>query len=110
MTINITSRHFRAHSSIHSYAEEAVTQFSKFYDGIVTADVILSFERARKSVKRAEVNLGVHGATLSAKASSSDFQTSIDRATAKVLAQLKKYKERTHAKDRKRVRTLRENG
>jgi ribosomal subunit interface protein len=108
MTIHITSRHFKAHETIHSYAEQAVTDLSKYYDGIIKADVILSFEKSRKSVKLAEVNVGVYGAMLSGRARSEDFLKSIDQACAKVLSQLIKYKDKLHAKNRTIVRTVRE--
>ncbi len=110
MTINITSRHFTAHEEIHNYAEAAVQELTRYYDGIVKANVILSFQKTRKSTKLAEVNIAVFGATLSGKAESDDFQKSIDKAATKVLVQLKKYKDKLHAKDRTHVRRIREKG
>ena len=107
MTIQITSRHFKAHPSVHEYAEQAVTGLTKYYDNIVRADVILSFEKSNKSIKFAEVNVGVQGAAFSGKGKSDDFHKSIDAACSKLLVQLKKHKDKLHAKTRTRVRAAR---
>jgi putative sigma-54 modulation protein len=101
MQITITARRFRAHASIREHAADAINNLAKFYDGIVHADVILSFERASDSVKAAEVNVHVYGATLSAKEKSDDYIKSIDKAVGKIERQLTKYKDRLKLKDRK---------
>ena len=106
MTIHVTSRHFKAHPSLHGYAEKTVEQLSRYYDGITKADVILSYEKARNSLKMAEINVHVYGTDLTGMAKTNDFFKSIDVAIHKVLAQLKKYKERLHAKNRKEVRKI----
>lgn len=108
MTILVTCRHFKAHESINAYAEATVGALSHFFDGIVKAEVVLSYEKSRNSVKIAEVTLSVHNAVLTGVARTNDFMKSIDGATEKVLVQLKKYKERLHARDRKAVRRIRE--
>ncbi len=88
------------------YAERSVETLTRYYDGIVKANVILSYERAHDSVKIAEVTIGVYNATLTSNAKSADFFKSIDAATAKVLVRLLKYKEKLHAKDRRKVRQI----
>ena len=108
MKIIITSRHFKAHESIQDYAESAVLELSRFYDGIVKANVVLSYERPRQSEKIAEIVVGVVGTTLSGKAKSEDFLKSIDLASAKVLRQVKKYKDKLRAKNRKKIIRIRE--
>jgi ribosomal subunit interface protein len=90
------------------YAEEAVKKFSHFYDGVIKCEVILSYERQRNSVKLAEVIVSVYRSRLAALQKSDDFHKSIDGAVEKVLVQLKKYKDKLHAKDRKQVRQVRE--
>jgi ribosomal subunit interface protein len=87
---------------------QAVEKLGKFYDGIVSATVVLSFERATNSVKTAEINLHVYGTTLSAKEKSEEFLKSIDAAAEKLNTQLAKYKSRRHAKDKIKVRAIRE--
>ncbi|MEK6650686.1 MAG: ribosome-associated translation inhibitor RaiA [Bacteroidota bacterium] len=108
MKITITSRHFKAHSSLNDYAEAAVQHLTKYYDGIVKAEVILQFEKARNSSKIAEINLSVYNAVLTGQAATADFFKSIDAASGKLTAQLKKYKERLHGRDRILVRRVRE--
>lgn len=106
MVINVTSRHFKAHESVVEYAEGAVASLSRFYDGIVKSEVIMSYEKARNSVKIVEVNVSVYGAVLTSIVQSDDFFKSIDGAVEKVKVQLKKYKAKLRAKDRKTVRKV----
>jgi putative sigma-54 modulation protein len=103
----VTSRHFKAHESLVDYAEEAVEKLSRYYDGIIKCEVKLSFEKARNSVKRAEIILSVYRNKIAAIHESEEFHKSIDGAVEKVLARLKKYKDKLHSKDRKQVRQVR---
>ncbi|MBI5464963.1 MAG: ribosome-associated translation inhibitor RaiA [Ignavibacteriales bacterium] len=103
MNIIVTSRHFKAHESLNEYAERSVNDLASVYNGIVRAEVILSFEKARNSVKVAEINLKVYGTIITAVAKSDDFFKSIEGASAKVLVQLKKYKDKLHKKNRTAV-------
>ena len=107
MDAHITSRHFKAHETLIDYSEKAVRQLARYYDGIVRADVTLSYEKTRKSTKVAEVRLSVHNAVLVGIAKTDDFFKSVDESVDKVLAQLKKYKSRLKEKDRTRVRKVR---
>lgn len=108
MITTVTSRRFKAHKSLTDYAEDAVKKLSHFYDGIIKCEVILSFERPRNSLKIAEIVVSVYRSRLAALEKSDAFEKSIDGAIIKVLAQLKKYKDKLHAKDRKQVRQVRE--
>ncbi len=107
MNIKVTARHFKAHETILGYATDAVEGLGRFYDGIIKADVILSFEKVQKSTKKAEVSVKVYNAVLTGTAEAEEFEKSIDAAVTKVQAQLKKYKERMHAHDRVKVRKAR---
>jgi putative sigma-54 modulation protein len=94
MNIKITARHFKAHDSLREQAEAGIENLTRFYDGILNAEVILSFEKVKDSIKIAEITLGVNGKTLKAIAKSEDYKKSIDAAIEKMEAQLKKYKEK----------------
>ena len=107
MNTIVTSRHFKAHETLVEYAEHAVEKLDRYYDGIIKCEVKLSFEKTKKSVKIAEVILSVYRSKMTALHKSDEFNKSIDKAVAKVLVQLKKYKEKLHAKDRVRVRSVR---
>ena len=107
MNTTVTSRHFKAHETLVDYAKEAAEKLDRYYDGIIKCEIKLSFLKAQNSVKIAEVILSVYRNKITALAETDDFHKSIDGAVAKVLVQLKKYKDKLHAKDRKQVRIVR---
>ena len=108
METHFTARKFRAHKEVKAGATAAVKRLDKYYDGIVRCDIILSYERAPNSVKVAEINLHVHGATLAAKESSEEFMKSVDLAVDKLERQLAKYKTRIRLKHKKTLRAVKE--
>jgi ribosomal subunit interface protein len=108
MNIKITARHFRPHVSLTTYAESAIEELTRFYDGIIKAEVIFSYEKSRDSVKNAEISLTVYGTVLTGIGSSDKYEKSIDIAMAKITTRLKKYKDKLHEKNRKVVRKIRE--
>ena len=95
MNFLFTSRHFKAHDSLKEYAAQEAEKISKFYDGVIKCEVVLSFEKVTNSVKIAEfiVNTNNHR-TFTAKNQSDDFKISIEGASDKIISQLKKYKEK----------------
>ncbi len=107
MQISVTSRHFKAHESLVTYAEREAAKLQKYYDGIIKCEIVFVFEKPRNSDKIAEVFVSVYGHKLTAVARTDDFFKSVDQALEKILAQLKKYKEKLRAKDRKTVRKVR---
>jgi ribosomal subunit interface protein len=106
MNVTFTARHFRPHADVRQHAISEVKKLGKFYDGIVAANIILSFERATNSLKIAEINLHVYGAVLTARDKSDDFFKSIDKTIARLVMQLTKYKARLRSKDKTRVRKI----
>ena len=110
MDTHFTARRFKARSELKTYALDEVKNLDRFYDGIVRADVILSYERTTQSVKTAEINLHVHGSVLSARETSEEFHKSIDLAIGKLERQLTKYKTRLHMKNKRALRAVKENG
>lgn len=106
MHIKFTARRFRARPSIKAHALDAVKKLLRFYDGIVTADIILSFEGAEKNIKVAEVNLHVYGVVLSAKEKSDDYLKCVDAVVDKLGMQLARYKSKLRAKDKNKVRSI----
>jgi putative sigma-54 modulation protein len=106
MNIKFTARHFRPRPDVKEHAIEQVRKLAKFYDGIVSASVVLSYERATNSVKTAEINLHVYGTVLSATEKSDDYTKSVDAATEKLTVQLAKYKTKLRAKDKSTVRKI----
>jgi putative sigma-54 modulation protein len=108
MNVKFTARRFRAHPEVKEHAIESVKKLGKFFDGIVTADIILSYERASNSIKTAEVNLHVFGTVLTAKERSEDYRKSLDAAVEKLTTQLGKYKAKLRLKDKSKVRAIKE--
>jgi len=108
MHIHFTARRFKAHETVRDHAIDSVKRLDKFYDGIVRADIILSYERTLNSLKTAEINLHVHGTVLFAKEKSEDFHKSIDLAVDKLERQLDKYKMKLRKKDKKQLRRVKE--
>ena len=108
MNVKFTARRFRAHPDIKEHALETVKKLDRFYDGIVSAEIILSYERVTKSVKMAEINVHVHRAVLTARGKSEDFIKSIDATGEKLEMQLAKYKTKKHSKDKGKVREIKE--
>ncbi len=108
MQTTFTARRFRARPELQAHALDSVEKLARFYDGIVHADVILSYEGATKNIKIAEVNLQVHAVLLSGKEKSDDFHKSIDAVMEKLSMQLRKYKTKLRAKNKNMVRALQE--
>jgi putative sigma-54 modulation protein len=108
MNTIVTCRHFKAHEELVDYATDAAQKLDHYYDGIIKCEIKLSYHKAQNSVKVAEVILSVYKQKITAKVESDDYHKSIDGAIVKALAQVKKYKEKLHAKDRTQVRRVRE--
>jgi len=89
MQITFTARHIKATDSLKNYAENEVNRLTKFFEGIVDCDIVLSKERSNNI---AEISLKVSSGMLSVKESSDDFYKSIDLAVDKLERQIKKFK------------------
>jgi putative sigma-54 modulation protein len=95
MNFTFTSRHFKAHETLKEFATSEIEKISRFYDGIMKCEVILSFEKATNSVKTAEVIVSINNHhTITAKEKTDDFLASIEGAVDKVVSQIKKYKDK----------------
>lgn len=108
MQTTFTARRFRARPEVKIYTLDAVQKLDRFYNGIVKANIILSFEGATKNIKVAEVNLHVHGVLLSAKEKSEDYRKSMDLVVEKLSTQLARYKSKLHMKNKDKVRALKQ--
>ncbi len=92
MNISITARKFKAHFTLKEHIQSEVKSLNKFNDNIMNADVILSYQNPRDSIKTAEIILQVPGQTLTAKEDSDDFTKSVSSAVEKLSRQLMKMK------------------
>src|SRR3990172_9706513 len=95
MTLILTARHFKAHDTLKEFAESELTKISKYYDGIIKSEVILSFDKPTNSIKIAEIIVHANNHhTFMAKEASEDFKISIESAIEKIAIQIKKYKDK----------------
>lgn len=108
MNIYITARHFKAHETLRSYAFDSLNKLEQYFDGIISADLVLSFEKSKNSVKIAELVVKVQGTVLKAVQKSEEFNKSIDAAAVKIERQLQKHKTKTRSKDKIIIRKKRE--
>lgn len=92
MNISITSRKFRARESLKDFINAEVSSLEKYNDRILNADVVLSYQNIKDSMKRAEIVLQVPGQILRASEESESYEKSISAAVEKLSRQLKKLK------------------
>ena len=97
MNISITSRKFKARETLKDFINSEVVSLERFYDNILSADVILSYQNTRDSIKRAEIILKIPGMVLKAVDDSDDYKKSVSSAVEKLSRQLKKMKTKKFA-------------
>lgn len=107
MNIYITARHFKAHETLRAYAFTAINKLEQFHDGILSADLILSFEKSQKSLKSAELLVKVRGSVIKALQKTEDFPRSIDAVVEKAGRQLQKHKGKVRDQKKIVIRTPR---
>lgn len=95
MTFLFTARHFKAHDSLKQFAEAETQGLTRFYDGIIKAEVILSYDKPANSIKNAEVIVHAKSNhTFTSKGATDDFKKSIEAAIDKIETQIKKFKDK----------------
>jgi len=100
MNIKITARKFKARETLKDYVRDEVKSLIKFNDDIISADVILSYQNSKDSIKKAEITLHIPGQTLVATEESEEFTKSVNVSVEKLSRQLKtlKSKRKSRAK------------
>ena len=92
MNITITARKFKARESLKTFISDEVNSLLKYNDDILDADVILSFQNSKDSIKVAEITLHIPGQSLNATDISDDFNKSVSSSVEKLIRQLKTIK------------------
>ena len=92
MNISITARKFKLHDSLRDFINDEVSSLTKYNDKILRADIILSYQNIKDSVKKSEIVLHVPGQTFNAAEDSDDFKKSVSSSVDKLSRQLKKLK------------------
>ncbi len=98
MNINITSRKFKAKDSLKEFINAEVKALEKYYDGILDADVILSYIHEKDSIKTAEIIVKIPGKTITVSEDSDDFSKSVNVGLDKLKRLLKKEKQKRMSK------------
>ncbi|MCF0190569.1 MAG: ribosome-associated translation inhibitor RaiA [Marinilabiliaceae bacterium] len=94
MKIDIQSLHFDASQQLKEFANHKVSKLEHFFDGIISADVVLSLDKADNTENKvSKITLGVSGDVLVAEKQCKTFEEGIDLACDALRRQLQKYKE-----------------
>ena len=97
MELSVTGRHLALTESLKAYAEEKIGASVKVLDGEhMSAEVILHVERNRSIARRCvcEVTINAKGHVIRVEEADEDMHAAIDVAAAKVVRQMRKYKNR----------------
>ncbi len=92
MNISITSRKFKARDILKEFVSSEVKSLGKYNDRILSADVILSYQNSRDSIKIAEIIVQVPGQTLTATEQADEYKKAVSAAVVKLSRQLTKLK------------------
>lgn len=99
MKVDIQSIHFDADKKLLDFISEKLEKVNTFFAGIKSADVYLRLEKdSEKENKAIEVKLNLNGVDIFAKEHASTFEAATDLVLDKVVAQVKKHKEKLTAK------------
>ena len=98
MNITITARKFKARQSLKTFITDEVNSLLKYNDDILDADIILSYQNSKESVKVAEIILRIPGLSLNATDFSDDFSKSVSSTVEKLIRQLKTLKSKRSAR------------
>jgi putative sigma-54 modulation protein len=90
-----TGRNLEITEAMRSYAEDKLGKLERFFDHIIDAKVIMSYNHTRNSnPARVEVQVNVPHGVVRAEESGQDTYAAVDKAVDKLERQLKKYKDR----------------
>lgn len=99
MKINLQSIHFVADKKLIEFVTKKLEKVTTFYDQIKDADVYLRLEKnAEKENKVIEVKLNMNNVDVFAKEQAATFETATDLIIDKLVAQVKKHKEKLQVK------------
>jgi len=96
----ITARHVDVSDRVRQYAEDRTGKLEQFYDGIVSAHVILGEDNSPAENKTAEINIEVYQNHLSAEDSASTHREAINLCVDHLRRQLEKYKAKLRSRDK----------
>ena len=98
MKIKVTGRRYEVEDKIKSRAISEIEKLEKFFDNIISANLVLSQDAFRCE---GELTMTVSKSKLVSKASTEDMFATIEMVTDKMAAQLKKHKGKLKERDQK---------
>lgn len=99
MKVTIQSIHFDADQKLLDLINKKVEKTNTFYEGIDSIMVYLRLEKdEHKENKTVEIKLNAGGKDIFAKENSNTFENAIDLVIDKIIAQVKKRKEKIQEK------------
>jgi putative sigma-54 modulation protein len=99
MKIEIQSIHFKADKKLLDFIKAKVEKTQTFFDGVQLAVVFLRLEKDKEGENKVvEIKMNVAGKPIFAKEQSSTFETATDLVLDKLVAQIRKQKEKLQAK------------
>ncbi|MBW7844051.1 MAG: ribosome-associated translation inhibitor RaiA [Bacteroidia bacterium] len=100
MKVDIQSIHFTADYRLLDFVTKKVEKVTTFFEDIKSADVYLRLEKdSEKENKTVEVKLNISGNPIFASGQSNTFESATDLMLDKLVAQVKKHKEKLVAKN-----------
>ena len=95
MNVTIQSLHFDAKDQLKNFVNEKVSKLEHFFDGIISADVVLSLDKADNTENKvSKISISVPNDTLVAEKQCKTFEEGVDLACDALRKQLLKYKEK----------------
>jgi putative sigma-54 modulation protein len=99
MKVDIQSIHFDADQKLLDFINKKIEKVETYYEDIRSVDVYLRLEKdAEKDNKTVEVKINMNHNPIFAKEHSSTFEAATDMVMDKLVAQVKKHKEKLQAK------------
>lgn len=100
MNISITARGGKASDRLKKYIVDRIERRERFYQGVIEADVILSYE---KLTQVAEVKMKVNNKSIVVREKSDDIFKSLDMAFDNTEQQIKRFKEKRREHNNKKI-------
>lgn len=94
MKVSITARKFKARETLKEFIKDELNTLNRFYEDIIDAEVILSYQNSVNSVKIVEVVLSVPGKVITISEQAEEYEIAARSAIDKLKRQLKKIKDK----------------
>ncbi|MDP3928469.1 MAG: ribosome-associated translation inhibitor RaiA [Bacteroidota bacterium] len=99
MKIEIQSIHFKADKKLLDFIKAKVEKTQTFFDGVQLAEVFLRLEKDKEGENKVvEIKMNVAGKAIFAKEHNTTFESATDMVLDKLVAQIRKQKEKLQAK------------